>query len=584
MLLFEKAKYLITAILLFFSLNGFSLKIAFQEDFADSLTGWSVIDSSGVNAIWTFTSTPPVNFVTEIGANPGFTTASNGYLMVDSDTYGVSNQHTELVSPRIDCSNLGEVILEFEQHYYHYAGASTSVWVRTESSNYIEFPVNTSFTVNNTGTTNPELITIDLSAMAAGKDSVYIKYVWKGDWSWWWLIDDMIVFDPEKFDATVFNMTKSKVGTILPLVQSKSLSFTNDVSNIGVGTMTNVEVLYSIYNSSSQIVFADSVTVDSIPQGDTVAFQTNIVFNADYADAYYMKYFVSSDQVDIDPSNDQDTLWVVISDSTYARNNGESNVVSGVGFPAGTGSFGNIFKLYEPDTLTSISFFLASDKSGDQTSFTIHEWSGDTTVAVVYDVPAFTLSSATFNQWATVDNLSVALEAKEYLVVINQITNDSNISIGADMNQAEEQLVGSPKWTVYKTFGAPLLRPNFGSLCKGLTVNQTVTDIACQSNSSGKIDLSISGGNSGFSYSWSNGATTKNISNLNVGYYMVTVTDAAGCMAMAGDSITEPSSIMSLTNGFVDATCAQANGSASITATGGTPPYTYNWSNGGTVQ
>jgi len=135
---------------------------------------------------------------------------------------------------------------------------------------------------------------------------------------------------------------------------------------------------------------------------------------------------------------------------------------------------------------------------------------------------------------------------------------------------------------VYTTFGAPLLRPNFGDICRNLSITQTVTDIDCKGNSSGKIDLNVSGGNSGFSYSWSHGAASKNVSSLGLGTYTVTVTDAMGCMAMASDSISEPSADISLITGFVDATCAQANGAASITATGGTSPYTYNWSNGAT--
>jgi hypothetical protein len=45
----------------------------------------------------------------------------------------------------------------------------------------------------------------------------------------------------------------------------------------------------------------------------------------------------------------------------------------------------------------------------------------------------------------------------------------------------------------------------------------------------GSIDLSVTGGTPGYTYSWSNSATTQDITNLAGGTYIVTVTDTNGC-------------------------------------------------------
>ena len=70
-----------------------------------------------------------------------------------------------------------------------------------------------------------------------------------------------------------------------------------------------------------------------------------------------------------------------------------------------------------------------------------------------------------------------------------------------------------------------------------LQVSGQVTGLTCVDGSTGAIDLSVSGGNPPYTYSWSNGATTQDINNLAIGNYQVTVTDSIGCTKVANFSI-----------------------------------------------
>ena len=115
-----------------------------------------------------------------------------------------------------------------------------------------------------------------------------------------------------------------------------------------------------------------------------------------------------------------------------------------------------------------------------------------------------------------------------------------------------------------------------------LTLTTTRTNPTCNGLCNGTANVSVSGGIGPFSYLWSNGATTANISGLCAGTYTVTVTDQAspGCTQTANVVLTDPPAMV-LSTSKTDATCGMNNGSATVTVvSGGTPNYNYSWSNG----
>jgi len=99
----------------------------------------------------------------------------------------------------------------------------------------------------------------------------------------------------------------------------------------------------------------------------------------------------------------------------------------------------------------------------------------------------------------------------------------------------------------------------------------------------GTATVVASGGVNPLQYSWSNGQTTQTATGLS-GFIFGTVTDAAGC-AVAKCVTIQDISPVSVTIATQNATCLYVNdGSAQVTPFGGTPPYTYSWSNGATTQ
>jgi hypothetical protein len=115
-----------------------------------------------------------------------------------------------------------------------------------------------------------------------------------------------------------------------------------------------------------------------------------------------------------------------------------------------------------------------------------------------------------------------------------------------------------------------------------LVTTATQVNVLCFGNPSGSIDLSVSGGTGPYVYSWSNGSTTQDISNLAGGSYTGTVTDVLGCTASTSVTITEPTAL-SLTTTSTDEMMGM-DGTATVTVSGGTPNYMYYWMPGGSTM
>jgi len=121
-----------------------------------------------------------------------------------------------------------------------------------------------------------------------------------------------------------------------------------------------------------------------------------------------------------------------------------------------------------------------------------------------------------------------------------------------------------------------------------LTGTPTSTNITCNGLCNGSISgVAVTGGTAPYTYAWSNGASTANLSNLCAGSYTLTVTDNGGCSYTLpiAITITQPAVLAVPTPTVSNITCnGLTNGSITVAPTGGTTPYTYAWSpSGGTA-
>lgn len=117
-----------------------------------------------------------------------------------------------------------------------------------------------------------------------------------------------------------------------------------------------------------------------------------------------------------------------------------------------------------------------------------------------------------------------------------------------------------------------------------ISISLSASDANCFGSATGQISATITGSSGPYTYSWSNNQTTNTATNLAAGVYSVTVTNAAGCTNIAQDTISQPTQLTASVVSTVNQSCTESNnGTATVSAGGGTMPYTYAWPNGQTT-
>ena len=114
-----------------------------------------------------------------------------------------------------------------------------------------------------------------------------------------------------------------------------------------------------------------------------------------------------------------------------------------------------------------------------------------------------------------------------------------------------------------------------------LAVSFTQTNVSCFGGNDGSANAIVTGGSPSYTYNWTPyGGTAANAIGFSVGTFVLTITDSLGCTLADSVTITEPP-VLTATAIATEESCDYADdGTATVTASGGTPGYSYSWSPG----
>ncbi len=277
------------------------------------------------------------------------TTAENGFAMVDSDLYGGEEGGTEIencwiqtVNP-IDCSGQATVALGFENFYRMWDGGSDdgneyclvevsldgTTWPDINTYEVSEADPGTRYELwPDMGTqdpvSNPTYKFFDLSSIAAGESTVYLRFRWKGTWGYAWMIDDLEMFDLPDDNLAVTGVTYSDLENtgiyelgVYSLQQPTELVFRADVVNLGANDQTGVDMTVNINGTSVGTGAAEDVLYG---ESDSLFLYGYAV--PDAVGDYDIEYVVNMTNEDFDPSDNGGAQSFSVTEWQMGRDNG----------------------------------------------------------------------------------------------------------------------------------------------------------------------------------------------------------------------------------------------------------------------
>ncbi len=229
----------------------------------------------------------------------------------------------------------------------------------------------------------------------------------------------------------------------------------------------------------------------------------------------------------------------------------------------------------------------------------IYQWSNGMTGNTIMNLCAGTYTVTATDDNSCVETTSILVEDPQSM---NLITNGNDANCGEGTGSVSVNVIGGTSpfqytWNTGDTNnfvtgldgGAYSVTVMDASGCMAtstVTIGQAsamnlsgvTMNVSCNGESDGSIDVTISGGTPPYTFDWNNGGTSEDLDNLPAGSYVLLVTDANNCSTGTAFNISEPSPMVTTTTTI--GASNGSNGSATANTTGGTPPYTWQWSNG----
>lgn len=208
--------------------------------------------------------------------------------------------------------------------------------------------------------------------------------------------DDILVtyFPPLMHDVSITSFSAPSEYTNVPVNQVQPFTFEATISNIGTEQVTDVLVTANVYDGSSTLVHSSSLgTLASLAAGASAVFDTPVTpYTPSEIDSFTVEYIASMLETDGDDTNNSESIFsFTVTDSIYARDDGNYTDGIGAGVPA---LLGQNFEVITEDEVTAISMSYAGGAVGETIQGHIYSTNNGFPDALLSSTEVFTIATA----------------------------------------------------------------------------------------------------------------------------------------------------------------------------------------------
>ncbi len=423
-------------------------------------------------------------------------------------------------------------------------GGGTGVLGNQVSASTVIFSIPEESTISTTHSVN-------LSSYVG--QSVYIGFRNNSNNKFILTIDNVKVEVRNDFDAQLLEIDTISEYTQTPILQVQSLNLSGNVQNAGTDTITNVKLNVDILNNNQIVYSASSDSVNLLP-GEIMNLKID-EYTPSAIGNYTLKFYTSINELDQISNNDTLIKTVIISDTTFARDNGIINGNIGIG-AGGIGYIGQSFTINKSDYITSITGSFNQGYTGEKLAALVWSFSNNLPDQIIARTDTITYKDDSARYYTLpIQGGYQFLDSGMYAITF--IEFDSTLSL----SQTSEYFSLGTTWVYWNTipgntwrnfefFGqsfrkACVVRPNFGELpCNIMLEVDTLFNTSCNGINNGEVYLNVSNSNGNLNFQWiPNVSDTFFATDLAAGDYTVTVTDELNCSASITFTIEEPLAI-----------------------------------------
>lgn len=292
--------------------------LIWSDDFSNPAT-WTIAQDAGAFDLDWEIGVGLTNGGTYPTAPIESTTAANGYAMLDSD--GANNNagpaesaHITTANP-IDLSGSANVVLSFENHYRRFNPNACYVVI---STNGTDWPALTSDTAAwssfpnvfklfstigvNDATDNPETVSIDISDVAGGQSTVWVRFHWTGQYGYSWFVDDVSIVDQPSYDLVMNYGVISHTGNgdeygRVPQSQlGSTMNFGAEIFNFGVEAQTGLTVSLLVTDGGGNTVIDQDFPLGDLAPSATATLDEDVTLPTLAEGIYNVEFEVSSNE------------------------------------------------------------------------------------------------------------------------------------------------------------------------------------------------------------------------------------------------------------------------------------------------